>query len=27
MVDIDRRSILGYCIFLVGNLMTWRCKK
>ena len=24
---IDRRSTLGYCIFVVGNLVTWRRNK
>lgn len=23
----DRRSNTGYCVFLVGNLVTWRNKK
>ena len=24
---VDRRSTTGYCTFLGGNLVTWRCKK
>ena len=24
---VDRRSCPGYCIFLIGNLVTWRSKK
>ncbi len=24
---IDRRSIIGYCIFVEGNLVSWRSKK
>jgi len=26
-LPMDRRSILGYCTFLGGNLVTWRSKK
>jgi len=24
---VDRRSTIGYCTFLGGNLVTWRSKK
>jgi len=24
---IDRKFTLGYCMFLGGNLVSWRCKK
>jgi len=24
---IDRRSTIGYCTFVGGNLVTWQCKR
>ena len=24
---VDRRSILGYCVFIRGNLLSWKSKK